>query len=127
MIRLRELRKEKGMTQEAFIDDYNRKFETNYTPQAVSMIELGKRIPETKALINFAKYFGVTLDYFMGLSNIRYEPSGYYRDPEVARIADEMKNNPTARILFDAVRDLDVESINDIKKFIEFQRAKKGL
>ena len=49
----------------------------------------------------------------------------YYHDPEVAQMANEIKDNPGMRILFDASRDLKKESIEEVVKFIEFQKAKE--
>ena len=52
-------------------------------------------------------------------------PPSYYNDPEVAQMANEIKDNPDMRILFDASRDLKKESIEEVVKFIEFQKAKE--
>jgi hypothetical protein len=40
-------------------------------------------------------------------------------------MANEIKDNPDMRILFDASRDLKKESIEEVVKFIEFQKAKE--
>lgn len=50
----------------------------------------------------------------------------YYRDPEVARIAQEMHDNPGIKVLFDAGRGLSKESIEEVRRFIEFQKAKES-
>ncbi len=52
-------------------------------------------------------------------------PPSYYNDPEVARIAQEMHDEPGRRVLFDASRGLSRESIEEVRKFIEFQKAKE--
>lgn len=49
----------------------------------------------------------------------------YYHDPEVAQMANELKDNPGMRTLFDASRGLKKESIEEVVKFIEFQKAKE--
>jgi transcriptional regulator with XRE-family HTH domain len=49
----------------------------------------------------------------------------YYHDPEVAQMANELKDNPGMRVLFDASRGLKKESIEEVVKFIEFQKAKE--
>lgn len=50
---------------------------------------------------------------------------GYYHDPEVASIANEMKENPDIRVLFDATRGLKKESIEEVRRFVEFQKARE--
>lgn len=55
------------------------------------------------------------------------KPDGpeYYHDPEVARIAQEMHDNPGIKVLFDAGRGLSKESIEEVRRFIEYQKAKE--
>ena len=80
-----------------------------------------------------AAYFNVTTDYLLGKSGNPHgapaQPTtsapSYYHDPEVAQMANEIKDNPGMRILFDASRDLKKESIEEVVKFIEFQKAKE--
>lgn len=66
MTRFRELRMQRGYSQEAFRKIYNEKYNRNYTSAAISMIEHGKRMPELGALIDFADFYGVSLDYLLG-------------------------------------------------------------
>ena len=51
---------------------------------------------------------------------------GYYTDPETARLAEEIKNNPGGRVLFDAGKGLKPESVKEVLKFIDYQKAKEG-
>ena len=53
------------------------------------------------------------------------EPS-YYTDSETARLAEEIKNNPGGRVLFDAGKGLKPESVKEVLKFIDYQKAKEG-
>jgi transcriptional regulator with XRE-family HTH domain len=57
-----------GLTQEEFRIQFNQKYHRNYTPSAISRFENNKRIPETAALIDFADFFGVTVDMLLGRS-----------------------------------------------------------
>lgn len=68
--RFKELRLKKGLTQEEFRINFNAKYHRNYTPSAISRFENNKRIPETAALIDFADYFSVSVDYLLGVSDI---------------------------------------------------------
>ena len=53
------------------------------------------------------------------------EPTLYYNDPEVARLVNELKENPGRRILFDASRDLTIDDINFVIDMIDRLKAKK--
>lgn len=67
--RFKELRLKKGLTQEEFRIHFNSQYHRNYTPSAISRFENNKRIPETAALIDFANFFGVSVDYLLGVSD----------------------------------------------------------
>lgn len=71
MTRFKELRKEIGLTQEELLQKFNQRFGKSYTAGAISQFENGHRTPETQALIQFADFFNVTLDYLLGRSNHR--------------------------------------------------------
>lgn len=66
MARFRDLRVKSGYSQEEFRKLYNEKYNRNYTSAAISMIEHGKRMPELGALMDFADFYGVSLDYLLG-------------------------------------------------------------
>lgn len=66
MTRFRELRLSRGLSQEKFRQLYNAKYNRSYTAAAVSQIEHGKRMPELGALMDFADFYGVSLDYLLG-------------------------------------------------------------
>ena len=66
MTQFRNLRIRKGLNQEEFRKLYNEKYNRNYTSAANSMIEHGKRMPELGALIDFADFYDVSLDYLLG-------------------------------------------------------------
>ena len=68
MARFRDLRVKSGYSQEEFRKLYNEKYNRNYTSAAISMIEHEKRMPELGALMDFADFYGVTLDYLLGRS-----------------------------------------------------------
>ena len=66
MTQFRNLRIRKGLNQEEFRKLYNEKYNRNHTSAAISMIEHGKRMPELGALIDFADFYDVSLDYLLG-------------------------------------------------------------
>lgn len=70
MLRFKDLRSEMGLTQEELRQRFNAKYGRTYTAAAISMIENGKRMPETAALKDFADFFGVTIDSLLGNGTI---------------------------------------------------------
>lgn len=70
MTQFRNLRIRKGLNQEEFRKLYNEKYNRNYTSAAISMIEHGKRMPELGALIDFADFYDVSLDYLLGRDGV---------------------------------------------------------
>lgn len=66
MNRFKELRMSRGLTQEEFRKQFNSKFNKTYTAAAISQFENGKRTPEISSLIDFADFYGVSLDYLLG-------------------------------------------------------------
>ena len=66
MTQFRHLRLQKGLNQEEFRKLYNERYSRNYTSAAISMIENGKRMPELSALIDFADFYDVSIDYLLG-------------------------------------------------------------
>lgn len=64
--RLRQLRHEKKMTQSKLAE----KLDYGYT--AIANYESGKNQPSISVLIHIAKIFDVSLDYLLGVSEIRY-------------------------------------------------------
>lgn len=63
MLRLKQLREERGIPQGKIAEMLN------LTQQAVSKWESGKADPDVDAIITLAKYFGVTADYFLGATD----------------------------------------------------------
>ena len=63
MERLKELRLEKELSQMELAKA------TGISAGAIGFWETGKRIPNALAVITLAKYFGVTSDYLLGLSD----------------------------------------------------------
>lgn len=65
MLRLEELRKNKGISQDTLAQDLN------MTQQRISAYEKGKREPDIETIKQFAEYFDVSTDYLLGKSDIR--------------------------------------------------------
>ena len=122
--RLTALRNKLGMSQQQVADIIG----VDRTSYAKYEKDVNK---PTRKLKELSDLFNVSTDYIMGITDIpdkkaQAQPApSYYHDPEVAQMANEIKDNPGMRILFDASRDLKKESIEEVVKFIEFQKAKE--
>lgn len=91
-IRIKELRKQFGMTQDEMIAKFNARYNRSYSTSALSLIENGKRFPDIRALCDFADFFGVTLDYIVGRST---EPSEDVHDKgQEGKWVVSLKNEP---------------------------------
>jgi transcriptional regulator with XRE-family HTH domain len=61
--RLKDLRIEKGITQQAVAK------ETGLSQNAIAQWENAKRVPNANAIILLAKFFNVTADYLLGMDD----------------------------------------------------------
>ncbi len=67
---LRDLRKEKGLTQRKLAE------RVWVDPSTIALYEMGDRSPSLEVLVRLARVLGVTTDYLLGVSNQR----NYYLD-----------------------------------------------
>lgn len=92
----------------------------------VSLYESNKRFPDADTLKKISSLFGVSIDYLLGNSPYPSpESGGYYTDPDVAQITEELRTDPDKRILFDATKDLSKDDINTVLKIIEGLKARE--
>ena len=92
----------------------------------VSLYESNKRFPDADTLKKISSLFGVSIDYLLGnSSDPSQESGGYYSDPEVAQMAEELRTDPDKRILFDATKDLSKDDIDTVLKIIEGLKARE--
>lgn len=82
-----------------------------------------KKVPINQVQI-IAKALNVTPGYLMGWENAN-ENQTYYLNPEAAKMAQEIYDNPQYKVLFDATKKLKPESIKEVMKFIDYQKAKE--
>ncbi len=74
------------------------------------------QMPKASTLQKVADYFGVTPAYLLG-SEESYSHE-YYVDPDVAEIAQELKDRPELKILFDASKNVKKEDIEFVVTLI---------
>lgn len=133
-------RKEHGMSMQDIAD------KIGVSKAYIGQLELGKNpvtgkeiAPRITTLQKIAVGLGIgTLDDLFRVLNNEDQPvivdptsardyknQPYYIDEETARIANEMKENPGRRVLFDASRKLSPESIKEVQNYIEFLYQKQ--
>lgn len=84
---------------------------------------LMKAIPRMGAIQKLADYFGVGKSYFL---EIDPTSEGYYTDPEVAQMANDLKDDPQMRILLDAKKNLSKEEMESIINIAKMMLKKDG-
>ena len=91
--------------------------QTGIPQSTFSAWKIKDRVPDNNYIVILADALGCSTDYLL-------KGEDYYIDPEVAVLAQEMKDNPELQILLDATRNLSPEGIKSLNIFIE--QLKKG-
>lgn len=65
MLRLKELREQWRLSQDGL------GMKINVSQSTISAYEIGERTPDLEALIAIAKFFDVSIDYLVGLSDVK--------------------------------------------------------
>ena len=112
--RLKELRIQKGFSQQDLAD------RTDQTKQAISQYERGVRTPNLEILEALCDIFNVSMDYLTGKEDVTVrlvDADGmtvleqYHTNPETAKIAQSIYEDEDLRVLFDAARGSDPDSL----------------
>lgn len=69
--RFKFLRTEMNLTQDELVDKFNTTYNTNFNKSTLSQYENDKRKPEINSLEKWAEFFGVSIDYLLGKSDIK--------------------------------------------------------
>lgn len=120
--RLKEAMLIKGLRQ----SDLSEK--TGIVKSAISQYLSGKVTPKQDKIFLLSEALSVSPAWLMGADvpmEKHIEP--YYTNEETARIAQELKDNPNGRILFDASRDLSPEDVKIVLNLIKGLKAKEGI
>lgn len=87
--------------------------------------KMGRYTPKQDKLKLIAEYFGVSVDYLLGVQSSGQ--GGYYTDPETAEAAQEMFENTELRALFDVARDMSADDLKAIYSIaIALKRKEQG-
>lgn len=124
--RIRTRREELGLTQKELAERLGYK-----TKSSITKIEAGdNNLPITK-VAKIAKALEVTESYLMGWEDSAIVPAdghtdAYYLNPETAKVAQKVFDDPNYRILFDAAADSAPEDILMVAEMLRrFKEVKK--
>lgn len=110
-------------------DDLGDKIHKLRLEKGMTLEELGNRVGSGKSvvrkwetgqiqnmrrdkLVKVAEALGVSVEYLLGVKEKKHEDvPTYYTDPETAKMAQELHDNPNMRLLFDAARDAKPEDL----------------
>ena len=115
--RFKLLRKEKNLTQEQLSNMF-------FTTKAsISRYESNIHVPEIDTLKKYAEFYNVTIDYLLGLSDIRTTTDeisdAVKNDPELCEFWDMLKDREDLQILFKQTKKLDSKGIQQIIRIIK--------
>ena len=105
MVRLRELRKNKKLSMKAFGKIFN------LSESTISLYENGKHNPDLETLIQFADFFGVSIDYIVGRTDNPEFASDILVQTQDGKIT-ALENSGLAKADLDRITNV----IEDIKK-----------
>ncbi len=117
-IRLSSLLKESGMSQTELSEMLG------VSRSTVNKWIMQKSVPRMGLIEKMSSIFGVPKSYF--LEEAAENKRAYYLDPETARLAQEVKDDPRYRALFDATRKLSPDAMKEVMNFIAYQSKKEG-
>lgn len=94
MNRIKQLRKEKNMTQ------IRLSIELNVSQETISAYESGKHFPSVQILLKLSEIFNASCDYILGLSDVKcIQNGGEYISDEIAFISLYRMLSPTEKEL----------------------------
>ena len=83
---------QRGLSQEQLCRLYNEKYNRKYTTAAMSLIEHDKRSPELGALLDFADFYGVSLDYLLGRDQEKLDSSQVDCKSRTWYLSEQLRN-----------------------------------
>lgn len=89
----------------------------------IGMYEQGRRSPDYETLEKIADIFNVDMNFLM-VGKTKESTPEYYINPETAKLAQELFDNPDMRVLFDAARDSEPK---DLQMAADLLKRLKGL
>lgn len=96
--------------------------------KAVSSWETGEKKPRMGSIQKMADHFGIKKSDIIEDDGIaaQAQRQGYYLNPEAAKMAQELYDNPGMRILFDAARKVSPEDLKFVAEMMLRMKKKEN-
>lgn len=118
MLRLKELRKNKGISQQRLADDLN------VSRSTVAMWETQGTETDNPTLIKIAEYFEVTTDYLLGIADTHTTERGeLIPSDDLTEYLAELHKRPEMRMLFSVSKKASKEDVEKAVKIIEMLKG----
>lgn len=115
--RLKELRGEKGLSQRELAKLLN------ISSSTIAMYETGQRDPDTETLQSISEFFGCSVDYLLGRTDIRNPAdeiaNAVKDDPELADFWNLLRQREDLKLLFKQTKKLEPREIQQIIRIIK--------
>ena len=113
------------------VEIFNKEHKLSVTRGMISRWENDKSTPSMTYLRTYAKVFHLNLNNLLCIDcnddiNDLKNGKGYYNNPETAKLAQELYDNPDRRVLLDATRDLRPEDVKALTYIINQMKKKDG-
>lgn len=120
--RLRALREQRGLYLQDVADFLG------VTRQAYMKYENGET-KNPRKLEQLARFFNVTTDYLLGndAAPSQHAPAPSYLDQETVEMAEQLKNNLSMRMLFDASKDASSKNLEIAANLLRQLKGNEGL
>ena len=77
------------------------------------------------AIVSLSKELDIPPATLMGWDEKEDASTGYYNDPEVAALAEELRTNPEMKILFSASKNLTKDQMQDAYDYVKYLKSKE--
>lgn len=112
--RLRELRAQARLSQEALAEQIFLFFRVKVSKDAISRMENEIRMPTYEQLVSFAQFFDVSLDFMSGGGTLGVDTEY----DEVMKIRESMRGNPDMKLLFSLSKSAPPEDVKEASRLL---------
>lgn len=99
------------------------------TDAAVNSWLSAEKLPRMVKIDNMCILLGIKRSALLSEPGSQEQQKGYYNNPEVIKLVQELHDNPNGNMLkglLDSTKNMKPESLKEVMKFIEYQKAKEN-
>ena len=127
--RLKKYRLDKDLSMDNLISEFSKLYGLRPTKSMISRWENNLSEPTNSYLSAYARFFNLDLNKLLDIprmsdASVSVE-EGYYTDPEVAELAEELRTNPELKVLFSTSRNLTKEQMQEAYDYIKYLKSKE--